>query len=115
MVRRSTDTPVPAAVITMIRPLCAPAAAISAKGTTMLVPLAGVIVTDLSRQNFTVSDEDPNPVPPIVSEPPVLSEIVVAESDVIVGAPTASTVTVFSPLSAILGPLPIVGVETVGI
>lgn len=72
----------------------------------MLVPLAGVIVTDLSRQNLTVSGDDPNPVPPIVNEPPALSEIVVAESDVIDGALTRSTVTVFSPLSAIFGPEP---------
>jgi hypothetical protein len=97
-----------------MRPLCPPAAAISATGTTIVEPLLGVIVTDLSRQNFTVKEDDPKPDPEIVRDPPALSEIVVAESELIVGAPTASTVTVLIPPIPIPGPPP-EGVGAVGI
>ena len=114
IVRRSTETAVPPTVITVMRPVCPPAAAISATGTTMVDPLLGVIVTDLSRQNFTVNEDVPNPEPEIVRDPPALSEIVVAESDVIVGAPTASTVTVLIPPMPIPAPPP-VGADAVGI
>ena len=92
-----------------MRPLCPPAAAISATGTTMVEPLLGVIVTDLSLQNFTVNEDDPKPDPEIVRDPPAASEIVVVESEVIVGAPTASTVT------ALIAPIPIPGPPLEGV
>ena len=104
----------PPTVMTVMRPLCPSAAAISATGTTMVEPLLGVIVTDLSLQNFTVNEDVPNPDPEIVRDPPALREIVVVESEVIVGAPTASTVTVLIPPMPIPGPPP-VGADAVGI
>jgi hypothetical protein len=58
----------------------------------MVEPLAGVIVTDLSLQNFTVNGLDPKPVPVIVSDPPAPSEITDGDIAEIVGAPTKSTV-----------------------
>jgi hypothetical protein len=58
-----------------MRPLCPPAAATSATGTTIVEPVDGVIVTDLSLQNLTVTGADPKPVPEIVNEPPAPNEI----------------------------------------
>ena len=70
----------------MMRPLVAPEALIAEKGITRVVPLVEVTVTSLFLQNFTVTGKVVKPAPVIVSEPPLESEIVVAESALIVGA-----------------------------
>ena len=86
MVRVSTDTAWPLGVVTIIRPVVAPDEAIAENGITNVVPLVEVTVTSLFLQNFTVTGEVVKPAPVIVSELPLESEIVVAESALIVGA-----------------------------
>lgn len=86
IVRVSTETAWPLGVVTTIRPVVAPTAAIALKGMTREVPFADVTVTSLFRQNFTVIGEVVNPAPVIVSDPPLLNEIDVAERLLIVGA-----------------------------
>ena len=105
MVRLSTEIACPAAVITEIRPLVAPALAIDETGITILVPLPEVASIDLLRQNFT--DIAPvNPVPVIVKLPPAESESVKVESSVIDGGEAVEVSNEVTPLRPIPEPLP---------
>ena len=97
----------PFALITIIRPVVAPAAKIELIGMTSEVPSVEVTVTLLFRQNFTVRGESPNPAPVIVKFPGDESESVVVESPVIVGAAFGSTKKLVTPESPIPAPPPV--------
>ena len=84
MVKLSTETATPAAVITAIRPEVAPILEMFKTGISILVPFPEVVTITLLRENLT--DIDPvNPVPVIVNVPPAPRERVKVESAVIDG------------------------------
>ena len=89
MVRVSSEKSCPAAVITAIRPVVAPAFEIADTGITIVVPFPEVAEIVLLRQNFTVIDPL-NPVPVIVKFPPALNESVRVESPVMDGGVVVS-------------------------
>ncbi len=84
IVRESTETAWPAAVMTEMRPDVAPELAIDETGISIVVPLPDDAEISLFRQNFTVI-VPVKPVPVIVKVPPAPSESVKVESPVIEG------------------------------
>lgn len=86
MVRVSTEVACPLGVVIRILPVVPPAAAIAENGMTKEVPLVEVTVTSLFRQNLTTIGEVVNPRPVMVNDPPLESEMVVADKLVIEGA-----------------------------
>ena len=86
MVRVSTEVACPLGVVTRILPVVAPAVAMAENGIIKVVPLVEVTIISLFRQNFTLIGEVVNPRPVMVNDPPLDSEMVVADKPEIEGA-----------------------------
>lgn len=105
MVRVSTETASPLAVITAIRPVVPPAEEIDETGMVKVFTSTGVVTTILFLQNFTVTDPE-KPVPVIVKVPPAAKEILSVDSPVMDGGSVAEISSDVAPLRAIVAPLP---------
>jgi hypothetical protein len=106
MTKFSSETAVPAAVVTEMRPDVAPELAIDETGISIVVPLEDVTEMDLLRQNLTVI-EPANPVPVMVKVPPAPSESVVVDSDEIDGGKAVEVSNDVTPLRPMPEPLPL--------
>ena len=109
MTKFSSETAVPAAVVTEIRPDVAPKLAIDETGISIVVPLEEVTEMDLLRQNLTVI-EPVNPVPVMVKVPPAPSERVFVDSDEMDGGMAVDVSKDVTPLMPIPDPLPLCSV-----
>ena len=96
----------PLTVITVMRPVLAPAEPISLTLKVIVVAVEPEGVTTLFLQNFTVRPFAPKPVPLIVKMPPLPNERSVVERLVIDGGVVVSTEYEVAPLRAIVEPLP---------